>query len=329
MGKRLERLISMCNKARLIGASFPFPPIGVNLKTSALHFLTGIFVATALSGCVTTLVGGVMENSIEVTVDESNFPPAARDSLRKARNLGFVSMDSASIKAADLFETRGGYIVKIDRQAAKAGEMTGSERREALSNLCKTPGIEIAMLGRIVKTESGSMVAAAFTGRAKVDQNWVMDMFECKTRASNTFGGALRMNLGMFNNKSQQEFEELIGAEIGSKILASIGRDKTGAPIAAEASPVAKPTSANQERPVQQSASPSIPPTDSKAMSITEMQKALLSLKYQAGSPDGVMGRRTVDALKKFQSDNGLPQTGQLNLETQSKLIDKSGIASK
>lgn len=41
------------------------------------------------------------------------------------------------------------------------------------------------------------------------------------------------------------------------------------------------------------------------------------------------MGRRTIDALKKFQSDNGLPQTGQLNFETESKLADKSGIASK
>lgn len=270
-----------------------------------------------------------MENSIEVTVDESNFSPAARDTLRKARNLGVVSMDGASIKAADLFETRGGYIVKIDRQAAKAGEMTGSERREALANLCKTPGIEVALLGRVVKTESGSTVAAVFTGRAKVDQNWIMDMLECKNRAFNTFGGALKMNLGIYNNKSQQEFEELIGAEIGSKILAAIGRDKTGAPPATSATTDVKPSVAVQNSSIQNSPVQQTGGVEFKPMTNIEIQKALSTLKYQIGVPDGVMGTRSVNALKKFQGDNGLPQTGQINSQTQSKLQERIASAAK
>ncbi len=297
------------------------------MKNPALNFLAGIFVAAMLSGCVTTLVGGLMENDIEVTVDEGNFSQAARDSLRRAKNLGVVSIDRASIKAADLFESRGGYIVKIDRQAAKAGEMTGSERREALTNLCKTPNIEIALLGRVVKTESGSTVAALFTGRAKVDQNWIMDMYECRTGVFTNFGGAMKLNLGIYNNKSEQEFEELIGSEIGSKILAAIGRDKTGAPARAEAP---KPAPAAQIAPVQAPvASTQAQKVEAKPMTTAEMQRALATLKYQPGTADGTMGRRTADALKKFQSDNALPQTGQLNPETQAKLLEKTGSASK
>lgn len=303
---------------------------GVNLKNRTLKFLSLVSVIASLSGCVTTLVGGVMENSIEVTVDENNFSQAARGALRKARNLGVVSMDRASIKAADLFETRGGYIVKIDRQAAKAGEMTGSERREALANLCKTPNIDIALLGRIVKTESGSTVAAAFTGRAKVDQNWIMDMLECRTGVFSAFGGDLKMNVGIYNAKGQTEFEELIGAEIGSKILVAVGRDKTGAPARTESAAEVKPPPTAQIVPVQAvAASPQGPRADAKPMTTAEMQRALATLKYQPGTADGMMGRRTVDALKKFQSDNGLPQTGQMNSETQAKLLEKAGSPSK
>lgn len=231
-----------------------------------------------------------MENSIEVTVEENSFSQASKDTLRKARNLGVVSMDRASIKAADLFETRGGYIVKIDRQAAKAGEMTGSERRETLTHLCKSPNIDVALLGRIVKTESGGTVAAVFTGRAKVDQNWIMDMLECRTNAFSSFGGALKMNVGIYNNKGQQEFEELIGAEIGSKILAAIGRDKTGAPMQAEPSLAGRAASATQSPLVQTPASSTNPRADASPMSVGTMQKALLSLKYQVGTPDGLMG---------------------------------------
>ena len=55
-------------------------------------------------------------------------------------------------------------------------------------------------------------------------------------------------------------------------------------------------------------------------MSITDMQKRLLALGYLAGTADGVMGKKAVDALKAFQKDNNLPVTGELNNETITKL---------
>ena len=54
----------------------------------------------------------------------------------------------------------------------------------------------------------------------------------------------------------------------------------------------------------------------SEAMSIEEMQKALLALGYQPGPADGANGKRTIDALKKFQQANKLPATGALDPDT-------------
>ena len=136
------------------------------------------------------------------------------------------------------------------------------------------------------------------------------------------------MNVGIYNANAQTEIEEMIGAEIGTKILAAIGRDKTGAPAQAEAP---KPAPAAQIAPAQAPiASTQAQKVEAKPqMTTAEMQRALATLKYQPGATDGMMGRRTVDALKKFQSDNGLPQSAQLNSETQAKLLEKTGSASK
>lgn len=55
-------------------------------------------------------------------------------------------------------------------------------------------------------------------------------------------------------------------------------------------------------------------------MSIVEMQSRLLALGYEPGQADGVMGKRSLDALKKFQKDGNLPTTGRLDEETIAKL---------
>jgi ankyrin repeat protein len=46
---------------------------------------------------------------------------------------------------------------------------------------------------------------------------------------------------------------------------------------------------------------------------VYEAQKKLNELGYDAGKPDGIWGKKTADAVKSFQSDNGLPTTGQLD----------------
>lgn len=267
-----------------------------------------------------------MENSVEVTVEENSFSPTARGVLRNAKTLGVISMDRTSIKAADLFETRGGYLVKIDRLAAKAGEMTGSERREALAQLCKTQSPDVALLGRVVKTEAGSAVAAAFTGRVKVDQNWAMDMLACRTSKFDSFGGALKLNVGIYSANAKVQMEEMIGVEIGTKILTAIGKlTAAGAnsrPEASKAVPLQSSTPATTA-----SAESTVPlpvvskmETASKPLTNIEVQKQLNALGYQIGTPDGMLGKRSVDALKKFQQDQGIPVTGKADSDTMEKL---------
>ncbi len=62
----------------------------------------------------------------------------------------------------------------------------------------------------------------------------------------------------------------------------------------------------------------SAPATSSTAVKkeIQDAQERLLALGYQSGLTDGVMGAKTAAALKKFQSDHGLPVTGTLDRKT-------------
>jgi len=50
---------------------------------------------------------------------------------------------------------------------------------------------------------------------------------------------------------------------------------------------------------------------------IFEVQKKLLMLGYSPGPADGMMGRRTEEAIRHFQHDNGLPPTGRVDRHTE------------
>lgn len=59
---------------------------------------------------------------------------------------------------------------------------------------------------------------------------------------------------------------------------------------------------------------------DPSLISIADMQAKLIELGYQPGAADGVMGKRSVEALQKFQNDSGLAVTGRLDFATAEKL---------
>lgn len=56
---------------------------------------------------------------------------------------------------------------------------------------------------------------------------------------------------------------------------------------------------------------------------IYQVQKKLKELGYDPGPPDGIWGNKTTSAIKRFQLDNGLPVTGQLDAQTRAKLVLK------
>lgn len=62
---------------------------------------------------------------------------------------------------------------------------------------------------------------------------------------------------------------------------------------------------------------------------VKHAQEALKSAGHDPGPIDGKIGPQTRQAIKAFQSSNGLKETGSLDAETAKKLgIDKSGSAS-
>jgi ankyrin repeat protein len=56
---------------------------------------------------------------------------------------------------------------------------------------------------------------------------------------------------------------------------------------------------------------------------VYQVQKKLKELGYDPGSPDGIRGKKTTSAIKRFQLDNGLSATGQLDAQTRAKLFLK------
>lgn len=62
---------------------------------------------------------------------------------------------------------------------------------------------------------------------------------------------------------------------------------------------------------------------DSNNHDVSQVQKKLKELGYDPGAPDGIWGKKTTNALKRFQEDSGLPVTGRLDEKTREKLITK------
>jgi curli biogenesis system outer membrane secretion channel CsgG len=65
---------------------------------------------------------------------------------------------------------------------------------------------------------------------------------------------------------------------------------------------------------------PKASPPSGPVMPVKEAQERLNKLGYKAGTPDGLLGRGTVNALKEFQKDRGLPTTGSLDFATSQEL---------
>ena len=60
--------------------------------------------------------------------------------------------------------------------------------------------------------------------------------------------------------------------------------------------------------------------TTPSSMSVSQVQKKLTEMGYQLGLSDGVMGKKTIAAIRNFQKDNKLPVTGQIDKATIEKL---------
>jgi peptidoglycan hydrolase-like protein with peptidoglycan-binding domain len=101
-----------------------------------------------------------------------------------------------------------------------------------------------------------------------------------------------------------------------------------GAPADNGNAPNARPADTNAAPP-SPPPKPSMPPTSqrpatpdpaSEGMTAYELQERLTRLGYKPGAVDGIAGAKTIEALKKYQSDNKLPPTGNMDADTIRKL---------
>jgi peptidoglycan hydrolase-like protein with peptidoglycan-binding domain len=64
----------------------------------------------------------------------------------------------------------------------------------------------------------------------------------------------------------------------------------------------------------------SAPGAGGVGISVRDAQAKLNELGYNTGTPDGGMGPRTANALRAFQKDRGIAQTGRLDAATAGEL---------
>ncbi len=104
---------------------------------------------------------------------------------------------------------------------------------------------------------------------------------------------------------------------VGALLLAGCA----GAPETPRSAPPATPPpQPSRPQPAPASTQQPAPAVNVEGMTIFEMQERLNELGYKLGTVDGVSGPRTVEALKKFQSDNKLSPTGTIDADTIKKL---------
>ena len=90
------------------------------------------------------------------------------------------------------------------------------------------------------------------------------------------------------------------------------------APRATPPPPPSRPATAPP--PAPRTSAPDMGGSSAEGMTVFELQERLNELGYKVGTVDGVMGPRTVDALKKYQGENKLNPSGAVDPDTIKKL---------
>ena len=72
---------------------------------------------------------------------------------------------------------------------------------------------------------------------------------------------------------------------------------------------------------------------EDRKTAVRQLQRLLLEISYSSDSPsvsiDGIYGKRTRDAVRRFQSRCGLPTTGETDYETWCALLNEYKKAKK
>jgi Putative peptidoglycan binding domain len=114
-------------------------------------------------------------------------------------------------------------------------------------------------------------------------------------------------------NKEYPEAENLLRKTFFDELSSQLGA-AASQPLGRTSSAPAQPTFREVK------AAETIQGASPEPLSIADLQRRLSELGYQPGGADGIMGKRTVEALRSFQKDKRLPVTGHADGETISEL---------
>lgn len=227
--------------------------------------------------------------------------------LRAGSNMGRGQMASAdySLTPEIVFSARGtggigGGLAGLGRGLGVVGAIAGGIRtNEAQTMLLLTDN------------RSGVQVGAAEGSSSNTDFNI----------GAALFGGSGLGALGGYSNTPQgkvivaafmDSYNQLVKAAKTYKPQTVQGQGLgTGGKLAVDGAAAPAPAPA--------AAAPSVANTPSD-MSMSQAQDRLKQLGYDAGATDGQLSAKTVAALRRFQRDRKIPQTGRLDASTQAEL---------
>jgi hypothetical protein len=196
------------------------------------------------------------------------------------------------------------------------------------------------MLARMITFLTCAGVLASMVGCATATPNSVREVTENEVNACKLLGNVsgsdavfvgLSASVGSKNAKARAMNQavsmgatDVVWSAMGTNMTSEwIGKaylcNSGSTPSNSKREAVAAPASATVSA-AQSVAPPSSPARQTAPMSLMDAQKRLLVLGYQPGPADGVMGKKTTDAIKKFQQDKNLAVTGRLDADTAEKL---------
>lgn len=273
-------------------------------------FVLSIVVSTGLlSGCAapllmlgpallaTPLVGGMLPSDNEYTIDESTVTPEFRQIFRKSKTIIALAPPASHvvlIPTAEYLDAQGAFEMRLKEIPAS---IAPAQRREAMRDACSgrnRPDLVMAFSSASLDSGGGKSIAGMFAGRAMVEYTSTTYVQHCKSRWEGAFGEKLKMNQGAFN-LDKHEVYRVLGQDFAKALMRIAGDSSAGGVVSSRSS----------------------------ALSLKQVQTYLAALGYRPGLADGVMGRNTLIALKEFQRDYSLEETGQPDQETSAVLQEQ------
>jgi hypothetical protein len=300
-----------------------------------------VLVAFLVAGCGAMIEAAVVGAGKDSTIDDTGFLKSYKE-LTAIKDPAFPSLPDFSY-------------ISPQARIASYNTVVMPDFTSMTTNINKIGGLQVRQYQNI-KKQLPDQMANTFDGSAFARVTRINDRIDPRDSAAikripadavlmgnikELVSGGGENNAGL--TAIQVEYK-LVDVKTGEEVLTAIHRSTTDldkvamAQVRALAGLLSKAKSATQ---MTKDASPSVsdvapvvtnsrtPQSTSakttivKQLTPKEVQERLLALGYQVGKPDGVMGRKTIVALKAFQKDSGIPVTGEIDQATNQKLQEK------